>query len=38
LGIAERGKIGSTRVHTSDLAAAVLAAVILVSAVYRLAT
>jgi hypothetical protein len=38
LGIAERGKIGSTRVHTSDLTAAVLAIVILVSAVFRLAT
>lgn len=38
LGIAERGKIGSTRVHTSDLTAAVLAVLILVSAIYRVAT
>jgi len=38
LGIAERGKFGNTRVHTSDLTAAVLAVIVLVSAIYRLAT
>jgi hypothetical protein len=38
LGIAERGKIRNTRVHTSDLTASVLAAVILIGAIYRLAT
>jgi hypothetical protein len=38
LGIAERGKIGNTRVHTSDLTAVLLVAVILLGAVYRLAT
>lgn len=38
LGIAERGKVGNTRVHTSDLTAAALAVIVLVSAIYRLAT
>ena len=38
LGIAERGKIGNSRVHSSDLTAVLLAAVILVGAIYRLAT
>lgn len=37
LGIAERGKLGNTRVHTSDITAAVLGGVLLVGVVYKLA-
>jgi hypothetical protein len=38
LGIAERRKVGNTRLHSSDLAAAVLMVCIAVSIVYEILT